>query len=72
MPRDERYPNPLINMSPDALPGFFVVLVVVFGFVSLFVSRDVSDVLLWVVIGIALVASGLSAYRWLAQRRGPS
>ena len=72
MPRDERYPNPLINMSPDALPGLFVVLIVVFGFVSLFVSREVSDVLLWVVVGIALLASGISAYRWLARHRGQS
>ena len=71
MPRGERYPNPLINMSPDALPGLFVVLVVVFGFVSLFVSRDVSDVLLWVVVGIALLASGVSVCRWL-RRRGQS
>ena len=72
MPRDERYPNPLINMSPDALPGFFVVLVVVFGFVSLFVSRDVSAVLLWVVVGIALLACGIGVYRWLARSRGQS
>ena len=72
MPRNERYPNPMINMSPDGLPGLLVVLAVVLGFVSLFVSREVTNVLLWVVIGIAVLACITSAYRWLIRHRGQS
>ena len=72
MPRDERYPNPMINMSPDGLPGLFVVLSVVLGFVSLFVSRQVATVLLWLIAAVALVACGLGVYRWVGQRRGRS
>jgi hypothetical protein len=72
MPRDERYPNPLINMSPDGLPGFLVVLVVFLGFVSLFVSREVGTILLWAVIAIALVACGIGVYRMFARSRGES
>jgi hypothetical protein len=61
-PEPKRYPNPLIDMSPSGLPGFYVVLVVTFGFVSLFVSRDVADVLLLVVVGLAVLATGVSIF----------
>ena len=72
MPRDERYPNPMINMSPDGLPGLFVVLAVVLGFVSLFVIRQVQTVLLWLVVAVALGGCGLGIYQWVGQRRGRS
>ena len=61
-PEPKRYPNPLIDMSPAGLPGFYVVLVVTFGLVSLFVSRDVAEVLLLVVIGLALLATAVSIF----------
>ncbi len=69
MPRDEGYPTPLLNMNPSGLPGLFVVLVVVFGFSTLFVSRDVAEVLLWLMVAVILVACGFGAYHWLAGRR---
>ena len=59
-PEPGRYPNPLINMSPTGLPGLYVVLVVVYGFITLSVSRDVAEVLLQLVIGVALLATVIS------------
>ena len=56
-PEPARYPNPLINMSPTGLPGLYVVLFVVYGFATLFVSRAVAEVLLFVLIGLALLAT---------------
>ena len=35
MPRDERYPTPLLNMSPSGLAGFFVVIGMSLGLVRL-------------------------------------
>ena len=55
-----RYPTPLFNMSPTGLPGLYVVLSVVYGFVTLFVSKATSQLLLLVVIGLALLATAVS------------
>jgi hypothetical protein len=62
MPEPKRFPNPLIDMSPTGLPGFYVVLVVIYGFVSLFVSRGTAETLLLVVIGVALLATAVSIF----------
>jgi len=70
--RGERYPTPMLNMSPDGFPGLLVVLAVVLGTVSLFVDRRVGVVLLWVVVAIAVLGLGTGVYRWIAQRRGRS
>ena len=59
-PEPKRFPNPLIDMSPAGLPGFYVVLVVIYGFTSLFVSREVAEILLVAVVGLALLATLLS------------
>src|SRR5690349_20251579 len=55
-------------MSPSGLPGLFVVLFVVFGFATLFVSRHVAGILLWVMQGMVLLACGFGAYRWQSSR----
>ena len=68
MPSDDRYPWPMQNMRPAGLPGLLIVLVVVFGFVSLIVSRSTQNTLLWIVISVALLASGLAAWRWITKR----
>jgi hypothetical protein len=47
----ERSSGPFMNMSPAALPGFFVVIVVVFGTVGLFGFSGVVGL-----AGIALVS----------------
>ena len=62
MPEPKRFPNPMIDISPTGLPGFYVVLVVTYGLVSLFVSKDVAETLLLVVIGLALLATGVSVF----------
>jgi high-affinity Fe2+/Pb2+ permease len=69
MPVDERYPVPFLKMSPSGLPGLFVVLFVAFGFSTLFVSREVAQVLLWLMVAIVLVVVGLIGYQWLSARR---
>jgi hypothetical protein len=62
MPEPKRFPNLLIDMSPTGLPGFYVVLVVTYGLVSLFVSKHVAETLLLVVIGLALLATAVSVF----------
>jgi hypothetical protein len=69
MSDDERYPTPFLNMSPSGLPGLFVVLFVVFGFSTLFVSRDVAQVLLWLMVAIILAVVGLAGYEWVVSKR---
>jgi hypothetical protein len=69
MPDDERYPTPFLKMSPAGLAGLFVVLFVVFGFSTLFVSRNVAHILLWLMIAVILAAAGLTGYQWLVGRR---
>ncbi len=66
---EDRYPGPFQRMRPAGLPGLFVVLFVTFGIVTLFVSRNVADVLLWVMVGVILVVAGFSVYRAIAGRR---
>ena len=66
---DDRHPTPLLNMSPSGLPGLAVVLFVVFGFSTLFVSRETAEVLWWLMVGVMLVAVGLGTYHWLVRRR---
>ena len=61
-PEPTRYPNPMINMSPAGLPGLYVVLLVSYGFATLFVSRATAEVLLLVVVAVALLATGVSIY----------
>ena len=56
MPRDERYPNPLINMSPAGLPGLLVVIVGGLAMWQLFGAW------FWVALGIALVVALLAAF----------
>jgi hypothetical protein len=69
MTEDERYPTPFLNMSPSGLPGLFVVLFVVFGMASLFVTRQVAHVLLWLMVAIIMAVVGLMGYQWLLRKR---
>jgi hypothetical protein len=43
----------------------FIVAFVIFGFAPLFVPRDVATVLLWVMVGVVLIAVGISVFRFL-------
>jgi hypothetical protein len=68
VPPDDRYPTPFLNMSPAGLPGVFLALFVALGFATLFVSENTARVLLWLMVGVILLISGVVAYRWLAAR----
>jgi hypothetical protein len=60
---NSHHPGPLQRISPEGLPGFFVVVFVIFGFTTLFVSKQVAETLLWVMVAVILCASGIAAYR---------
>lgn len=72
MPENERFPTPLLNMSPSGLPGFFVLAFVVFGFAYLFVSENVARVLLLLMVAVIAAVSGVAVWRWLLARRARS
>jgi hypothetical protein len=66
---DDRDPVPFQRMRPAGLPGFLVVLFIAFAFSTLFVSRDVAETLFLIMLAIALVAVGFTAWRALHRRR---
>ena len=71
MPKhDEYHPGPLQGISPEGLPGLFTVAFVLFGFTTLFVSRGAAEVLLWVMVGVVLSATGVTLYRSI--KSGPT
>jgi hypothetical protein len=64
MPKhDEYHPGPLQGISPEGLPGLFTVAFVLFGFTTLFVSRGIAEILLWVMVGVLLSVSGVTMFR---------
>ncbi len=67
-PEPRRFPNPMIDMSPAGLPGFYVVLLISYGFSQLFVSRDTAENLLLVVLAIAFLVSGYVVFQALRNR----
>ena len=67
-PEPKRFPNPMIDMSPAGLPGFYVVLVVAYGFIQLFLRREAAEILLLVVVGIALIGTGYVVFQALRHR----
>ena len=54
MPRDERYPTPLLNMNPAGLPGLLAVAAMFIGIWSLFGPYFVLGFALMSVIAVAL------------------
>ena len=50
MPRDERYPTLLLNMSPSGFAGFLVIVGMILGLAKLVPAR-------YLLVGSALVAS---------------
>jgi hypothetical protein len=66
---DDPHPTPFRNPRPSGIAGIFIVAFVIFGFTTLFVSRNVAEVLLWLMVGIVLVAVGITAFRAVRSRQ---
>lgn len=69
MREEDPYPTPFLRPRPSGVAGIFIVAFVVFGFATLFVSREVGEILLWIMIGVVLLAVGISAVRALRTRQ---
>ena len=52
MPRDERYPTPLLNMSPSGWAGFGAVIIMCLGIWSLFGEFFLIGLPVMIVVGI--------------------
>jgi hypothetical protein len=66
---EDPYPTPFLRPRPSGIAGIFIVAFVIFGFATLFVPREVAEVLLWVMVGVVLVAVGISVFRFLRSRQ---
>ncbi len=66
---EDPYPTPFLRPRPSGVAGIFIVAFVIFGFATLFVPRGVAEVLLWVMVGVVLVAAGISAFQFLRSRQ---
>jgi membrane protein implicated in regulation of membrane protease activity len=64
MPRDERYPTPLLNMSPSGWAGFGVVAIMFLGIWSLFGNSFLVGMALAAAVAIV---SGLLIRWWRAR-----
>lgn len=47
-------PGPYKDISPAGWPGLLAVLVVCFGVLNLFVSREVAKILVWILVAVGL------------------
>jgi hypothetical protein len=63
MPRDERYPTPLLNMNPSGLAGFGAIVVMSIGISTLFGNSFVVGLGLMIVIS---VGSAFVVRKWRA------
>jgi hypothetical protein len=66
---EDPYPTPFLRPRPSGIAGVFIVAFVIFGFASLFVPKSLATVLLWVMVGVVLVAAGIGAFQLLRGRR---
>jgi hypothetical protein len=66
---EDPYPTPFFRPRPSGVAGIFIVAFVIFGFATLFVSKSVAEVLLWVMVVVVLVAVGISTFRVLRSRQ---
>jgi membrane protein implicated in regulation of membrane protease activity len=62
MPRDERYPTPLLNMSPSGWAGFGAVVVMCLGIWSLFGNFFLVGMAFMSVVAV-LLALGIRGWR---------
>jgi membrane protein implicated in regulation of membrane protease activity len=54
MPRDERHPTPLLNMSPSGLPGLLVVIAMFLGIWTLLGG------FFWIALAFASIVAAVS------------
>ena len=64
MPRDERHPTPLLNMSPSDWPGFAVVVIMFLGMWTLFRGFFLIGLAF---MSIAALVSALAIRAWRAK-----
>ena len=64
MPRDERHPTPLINMSPAGLPGFFFVIIMFLGIWQLL---GIYFLVGLAIMSVVAVAAALVIRNWRAR-----